>query len=146
MNVYTVFFMFIPFCYAGYFDNFTNLISYSYAGENCATPPVHVNISDTVSCLSYKNISMCCKVLMKLHNYDEPLNICYNKDGNSSFTSCYQQQLTQTETNTLGALAIFGLFFFLFISVSCIYLIYSCCFGKQDSVIFGRRRMYKSIN
>lgn len=133
-------------CYASYFDNFTNLVTFNYIGENCASTPINVNVTNTVPCLLYNNISMCCKDLMRQNNYSGPLNACYNKGGNSSFSSCYEQHLTQAETNTLSALAIIGILFFLLVSVSLIYLLYACCCGTSGSGIFGRRRIYKSIN
>ena len=139
-----MFLMLPTLCYASFFDNFTNLVTYSYAGVNCAIKPTYVNISDTVSCLPFLNISMCCKDLMKKNNFEGPLNICYNKNGNSSFSSCYKQQLSRTETNGLGVLAVSGILLFLFISMSCTYTLYSCCVG--DSISLKRNRNYKSIN
>ena len=120
------------------------MVTYSYVGANCSIKPVYVNVSDTVSCLPYQNISMCCKDLMKKSNFEGPLNICYNKNGNSSFSSCYEHRLTNAETNGLDALAVFGILFFLFISMFCSYILYSCCVG--DSKSFRRNNGYKSIN
>ena len=131
-------------CYASFFDNFTNLVTYSYIGENCTIKPAYVKVSDTVPCFPYQNIYMCCEDLMKKSNFEGPLNICYNKNGNSSFSSCYEQQLTQAETNSLGALAVFGILFFLFISLFCTYMLYSYC--VDDSNSFKRYRCYKSLN
>ena len=145
MNV--MMFLMIPtLCYANFFDNFTNLVTYSYTGDNCAINPAHVNVTNTVSCLPFQNISMCCKDLMKKNNFEGPLNICYNKNGNSSFSSCYEQQLTQAENSSLGTLAVFGILFFLFILMSCMYILYSCCFGSCNARKYGRNRGYKSMN
>jgi len=133
-------------CSANFFDNYTNIVSYSYIGENCAVKPTFVHVSDTVACLPFQNISMCCKDLMKKNNYDGPLNFCYNKDGNSSFTSCYEQRLTQTEMNSLAAFVVFGIIFVLCMCLSCMYILYSrtCCNSNKRLDI--RNRDYKSLN
>ena len=133
-------------CSESLFDNFTNMVSFSYPGENCAVKPTLVNVSDTVTCLPFQNISMCCKDLMKKNNYDGPLNFCYNKDGNSSFVSCYEQQLTQAELNSLTAFVVFGIIFLIFMSVSCMYILYSYTYCNSNKRLDTRNIDYKSLN
>lgn len=145
MNLFSL--LFLPtICSASFFDNFTNMVTYSYPVENCSVKPAYVNVSDTVWCLPFQNISMCCKDLMKQNNYDGPLNLCYNKDDKSSFTSCYEERLTQAETNSLGALAVFGIIFFFFVSISCVYMLFSCMSSNSYSSLNIRNQDYKSLN
>lgn len=144
--MFMMFLMLPTLCYASFFDNYTNLITYSYTGENCAVKPAFINVSDTVTCLPGENISICCEDLMKKNNFENPLNICYNKNGNSSFSSCYERRLTPAESDSLGTLAVFGVIFFLFMSMSCFYITVSCCVGNSNSSLIGRSKSYKSIN
>jgi len=124
--------------YASFFDNYTNLITFSYKGNNCAVEPDYVNVSDTVSCLSYNTINECCKHIMEKINISNPLNICYNINGNSSFSSCYEQHLTQTETNTIGFLTIMGIILVISLCGTFMYTTFNCMFDKK--------RRYQSIN
>jgi len=131
--------LFLPtYTYASFFNNYTSLFTYTYKGENCAVEPMYINFTDIVPCFSYQNISECCKHIMRENNFSRPLNICYNRNGNSSFSSCYEQPLSQQETTAIGFLTIMGILFVLMLSISVVYIM-SNCFVK-------RTRGYESIN
>jgi len=123
---------------AGFFNNYTNLVRFSYNDINCAIKPSYVNVTNTISCFPYQNISMCCKYLMKKHNFSEPLNICYNNDGKSSFSSCYEQQLSPLDSNTIGILSVLGIILIIGVISGCMFII--------TSKIFSKKRNYSYID
>ena len=145
MNMIMMLSMLPALCYASFFDNYTNLVTYSYVGDNCTIKPAYVNVTDTVSCLPYQNISMCCEGLIKKTNFSGPLNICYNKDGNSSFSSCYEQRLSNSESTEIGVLAVMGILFILGLVGGTLAILISCICGS-NSRMFTRNGGYKSMN
>jgi hypothetical protein len=131
--------LFLPtLCKASFFDNYTNLVSYTYSRENCGEKPLYYNVSDTMSCVPYQNISLCCESIMKQNNFTGPLNICYNKNGGSTFSSCYEQRLTPIESNTIGFLTIMGVILIACLCGAFMYTTFICMFSK--------RNRYDSIN
>ena len=143
MNFIMIFLMFPTLCFAGFFGNYTNLVTYRYSGMNCIEAPVRVDVSNTISCIPYQNISVCCKHLIEKSNDKVPLNSCYNKNGNSSFTSCFEQELTEQESVGLGILAIMGIFLIIIMTGSLLYGIYYCVFCGSTPVMY---RNYESMN
>ena len=134
--------MFPTLCFAGFFGNYTNIVTYRYTGMNCIETPERIDVSNTISCIPYKNISMCCKHLMGQNN-KIPLNSCYNKNGNSSFTSCFEQELTEQESIGLGILAIMGIILIIIMTGALLYSIYYCIFCSNKSIMY---RNYESMN
>ena len=95
--------------------------------------------------LAYQNISMCCEGLIKKTNFSGPLNICYNKDGNSSFSSCYEQRLSNSESTEIGVLAVMGILFILGLVGGTLAILISCICGS-NSRMCTRNGGYKSMN
>ena len=135
--------MFPVLCYGGFFGNYTNFVTYRYSGLNCIETPIRIDVSNTVSCISYPNISVCCKHLMEENNPKVPLNSCYNINGTSSFISCYQQELTESESVGLGVLAIMGILLIMIMTGAVFYAIYYCIFCGGTKVMY---RNYESMN
>lgn len=124
--------IFLPFfCNGGFLDNQTNMISYSYNKENCSLKPYNIYVSQTFSCYPFKSLSICCKNYMDINNITKPINICHNNYGNSSFTTCYQQQISPFESNTIGILSIIGILFIVTFLGSLIYLFFYRCSLKH---------------
>ena len=131
--------VFLPtYTYANIFNNYTNIVSFFYKGENCTVEPFHLNSTNTFNCFPYHNVEECCKHNMKQYNFTNPLNICYNKNGNSSFSTCYQQHLSQFEENTIGILSCLGLLLITMLCGAFLYSTFKC--------LIYRRRSYESIN